>query len=398
MNIRILSLVGVLLLALGAASLAAGQTRSTGTTRGSTSTNPPPDIQSQLIILSGKVITQDGSPLAEPVSIERICSGRVSHAGRSDFKGYFTVSISRSPTNQPDPESTAEMSGSFSNSLGTMNTPFPQNPSTAARIAAMGCELRASLAGYRSSSVYIPQEEVTGGTGIVNVGTIVLERMGKSEGTTVSATSLSAPKDARKAYDKGHHAVESNNLTEAQQELEKAVRLYPQYATAWQDLGSVYVQQNQLEKARNAFTEARTADNAFVPAYVGLSSIAIRESKWAEAAELSARATQLDGVDFPVAFYYNSLSNFRLGNLAEAEKSARKAETLGAQRSFPMVSLLLGVMLANRQEYAAAAEQMRAYLKAAPTAPNADKVRQQLAEVEKLAASPVKAEADPPGK
>jgi len=123
--------------------------------------------------------------------------------------------------------------------------------------------------------------------------------------------------------------------------------------------------------------------------------VALRESKWEEAADSSARATQLDGVDFPAAFYYNALANFRLGKLERAEKSARKAETLGVRRSFPQVSLLLGAMLANRQEYAEAAEQLRAYLKAVPAASNAAAVRQQLAELETLAATPVKAEATP---
>jgi len=136
----------------------------------------------------------------------------------------------------------------------------------------------------------------------------------------------------------------------------------------------------------------------FVPAYIGLSSVAVRESKWAEAAEFSARAAQLDGVDFPAVFFYNSLANYRLGNLEQAEKSARKAETLGAQRSFPQVSLLLGAMLAKRQDYADAADEFRAYLKAAPSAPNADQVRQQLAEVEKLRATEAKAEAASPAK
>jgi tetratricopeptide (TPR) repeat protein len=142
--------------------------------------------------------------------------------------------------------------------------------------------------------------------GTLEIGTIVVQRMGESQGTTVSATSLNAPKDAKKAFDKGHQAVEQNKLTEAQPELEKAVQLYPQYASAWLDLGWVYSQQNLLEKARNAFQQAHAADDKFVPAYVGLSSIAVRESKWQEAAEQSARATELDGVDFPAAFYYNS--------------------------------------------------------------------------------------------
>ena len=130
----------------------------------------------------------------------------------------------------------------------------------------------------------------------------------------------------------------------------------------------------------------------------GLASVALRESKWQEAATWSSRATEMDGVDFPAAFYYNALANYRLGNMDQAEKSARKAEALGAQNSFPQVSLLLGTVLVNRGDYAAAADQLRLYLKAAPTAPNADAVRQQLANVESAGAAESKAQAAPTAK
>jgi tetratricopeptide (TPR) repeat protein len=117
-----------------------------------------------------------------------------------------------------------------------------------------------------------------------------------------------------------------------------------------------------------------------------LASVALRESKWQEAATWSSRATEMDGVDFPAAFYYNSVANYRLGNLDQAEKSARKVEVLGAQNSFPQVTLILGMMLADRGDYADAADQFRSYLKAVPNASNADAVRQQLANLEKVAA------------
>jgi Flp pilus assembly protein TadD len=394
-NYRTVGSLAVLLLAVGLplAAIAQSKSRSRG--------NPAPPTESGLnqetLMLSGTVVTEDGSPLPAPANIERVCSGRVSRDGHSDFKGYFTVSISASRRFQfGSPDSSAEDSDG-SGVLGMVPVRMPLNPSTVAGALA-GCELRGALTGFRSSSVRIPVDGVGSEVGPINVGTIVLQRVEKGQGVVVSATSLNAPKEAKKAFDKGHRAAASNKLAEAQLELEKAVRLYPQYAAAWQDLGWLYAQQNRLDKARNAFVQANSADGMFVPAYVGLSALAVRESKWADAAESSARATQLDSVDFPVAFYYNALANFRMGNLELAEKSARKAETLGAQGSFPQVSLLLGVMLANRQEYAGAAEQLRAYLKAAPAAPNAAAVRQQLAQLEKLEGTPVKAEATPPTK
>jgi len=389
---RTVQLAAIVILMLGLPSAVMGQSRSGSLPPNPSRTTPmgPPTMpssESNQMMLSGNIITDEGSPPSEPVAIERVCNGRVIREGLSDFKGSFTISIGPGAPRVGDSETTAETS-----TMGFgPRTKWSQSPQS----SLMGCELRGSLAGFRSSKLRIPVENAGSEGAIVNVGTIVLERMEKTEGTTVSATSLNAPREARKAYDKGHRAVENNKVTEAQPELEKAVQLYPQYAVAWLDLGWVYLQQNRLDKARSSFTQAQAADSKFVPAYVGLSSVALRESKWEEAADSSARATQLDGVDFPAAFYYNALANFRLGKLELAEKSARQAETRGAQRSFPQVSLLLGAMLANRQEYAEAAEQLRSYLKAVPAAPNGAAVRQQLAELEKLAATPVKAEARP---
>ena len=65
----------------------------------------------------------------------------------------------------------------------------------------MGCDLQAKLNGYRSQTVSLagrrPMDDP-------NVGTILLHRNGPAEeGKTVSMVSLQAPKDAKKAYDKG---------------------------------------------------------------------------------------------------------------------------------------------------------------------------------------------------
>ena len=219
---------------------------------------------------------------------------------------------------------------------------------------------------------------------------------GSAPGATISVTGLRAPKDARKAYEKAQHALQKRNLAEAQVELEQAVRLYPQYAAAWTDMGWLYAQQNRLEPARHAFVQARSADQNFVPAYLGLAAVAVRESKWPEVVELSARATRLDGTDFPAAFYFHSLGNFQLGKLDNAEGSARKAEDLDPRHAWPQVSLLLGVILAQKQDYSGAAGEFKSYLKSAPNAANADKVRHQLAEFEKLTAAESKGAAAPP--
>ena len=234
MNYRTFRLLGVMVLAIGLPSAAMGQSKGPGSTNPSRTTTAAPSTlpssgSNLAITLSGNVVTQDGSSPSEPVAIERVCNGRVVREGRSDFKGYFIVSIGPGSPRVGDSETTAETTGGGFG-LSASGSPMSQNPSSLQTLL-MGCELRGSLAGFRSSSLRIPMNEVSG-TGMVNVGTIVLERMEKAQGATVSATSLNAPKNAKKAYDKGHRAVENNKLPEAQQNLEKAVQLYPRYAAA----------------------------------------------------------------------------------------------------------------------------------------------------------------------
>ena len=69
--------------------------------------------------------------------------------------------------------------------------------------------LRARLAGYRSQTISLANRRPMDPP---DVGTILLHRLGASEGSTISAVSLRAPKDAKKAYDKGLDALKKNDL------------------------------------------------------------------------------------------------------------------------------------------------------------------------------------------
>ena len=80
------------------------------------------------------------------------------------------------------------------------------------------------------------------------------------------------------------------------------------------------------------------------------------------------------------------MANFNLRNLEAAEKSARAALKLDTQHRVPKLEHLLGVILANQQDYAGAAEHMKSYIERAPDASDVDVVRKQLVEIEKLLA------------
>jgi hypothetical protein len=78
------------------------------------------------------------------------------------------------------------------------------------------------------------------------------------------------------------------------------------------------------------------------------------------------------------------VANFNLRNLEAAEKSALEAERLDTRHQFPKVSHLLGLISAERKDWPAAARRFKDYLRLAPTASDADAVRNQLSQVEKI--------------
>ena len=63
------------------------------------------------------------------------------------------------------------------------------------------CELLAVLPGFSSQPIDLNSRLTTFES--ADIGRLVLHRMGQVEGLTISATSAMAPKDARKAYEKG---------------------------------------------------------------------------------------------------------------------------------------------------------------------------------------------------
>jgi tetratricopeptide (TPR) repeat protein len=246
----------------------------------------------------------------------------------------------------------------------------------------MGCDIRASLAGFRSDVISLSGRRMFDNP---DLGTIILHRLGNVEGVTISASSLGAPKDAKKAFDKGHDLLKKKKVPEAQKELEKAVELYPQFASAWFDLGLAREIQKDGEGARKAYEQAIASDSKYLYPYRQMVGLYVKEQKWAEVAEISGKLVKLDPVDFPDAHYYNSVANYYLKNYDVAEKSIREAQKLDTRNRLPKSSQLLGAILIEKQDYVGAAEQIRKYLSVLPAGADAENVKKQLAELERVA-------------
>jgi glyoxylase-like metal-dependent hydrolase (beta-lactamase superfamily II)/Tfp pilus assembly protein PilF len=302
--------------------------------------------------LAGKV-TLEGAIPSYAVEVRFICDGKPRLSTTTDARGSFFVV----------PKSNSSGQGRAQNA-----------PESFA-----GCTAEAILPGFRSDKLTIGPRTAEE----PNIGTIVLHRAEGVKGTIISITEASAPNDARKAFDKARAAIQAQKLNEAEKELQKAVQLYPQYADAWYELGRMQERTSVAEAARNSYNQAIAADPQLLPPYQSLMRNAERGQNWQELVDVSERALKLAPHDFPEAWYFNSVGNYRLSKKDFAEKSARQGLAEDPAHTLPGLEQLLGVILYEKQQYSEALEHLNNCLKVG--GPNAI-VQQAIAATEEAAA------------
>jgi hypothetical protein len=339
------------------------------------------------MFLRGRVATNDATAVPHDMLVERICNNTARQQVYASSHGDFSMQLGSRADSFPEAsvDPTSPFSGNSKDSL--MGIP---------RRELMRCELRASAFGFRSRDINLL--DLDSGAN-VDVGVIVVQRVTKIEGSTVSAIPYKAPKEARKAYDKGMQAQRKAKLAEAQKYFETTVKIYPNSANAWFQLGAVLQKQSQPDAARKAFTQATTIDTKFLPPYLSLASMAYETENWPEVLDLTNHILgldplnhasvanyilDLDPMNYAGAYFYNAMANYKLKKLADAERSGLQAEHLDLLTHFPQLHLLLAEIFAGKSQYGMAIAQMETYLSLAPQAQDADHVREQLAKLQKL--------------
>ena len=359
----------------------------TPTPWGSQPTQPsaPDDL---VLFLRGKIATNDGTSPPNDALVERVCNNRVLQQVYATPGGDFSMQMGSRF------DSFLDVSGGPTSQQGTARTALTEG---IPRRDLRNCDLRASAAGFRSDSLSLV--DLTPSGSAIDVGAIVMQRVTKIKGMTLSAIPYKAPSNARKAYEKGLEAESKGRLAEARKDFEQALETYPKYTSAWFQLGAVLEKENQKDSARAAYTQATTIDTRFLPPYLALAEMAYEEGNWTEVlqftghiidldllnhGEIGGYVLDLDELKPAEAYFYNAVANYNLNKMEQAEKSAVKAEHLDLRPNFPQLHLLLAEIFARKKNYAVATSELRAYLELVPHAGDAEQVREQLAEWEKL--------------
>jgi len=359
-----------------------GTTKTPNPTIPNPNTLPPVNQPPRTMFLSGKVVIDDGTELTEAAAVRTICKGQTRTQAYTDSHGSFSFELgNRMPAMSAG---IAEADTSYDNSVMGANG----NSGQMANRQWRDCELQAALSGFTSEVLELSTKVSDAASiGSVDVGRIVLHRMGGVQGFTVSATSALAPSGAKKVFEKGRQQEKKEKWDDAQQSFEKAVAMYSHYAVAWFELGRLQLKKKDLAGARHSFEQALAADPKFVSPYQGLSDLAMQEQKWQEVVDDTKKVVALNPVSFPDAWFRNALGNYHLGDLAAAENSARQGIKLDATHQYPKMEYFLAVLLMKRGAYQESYDHMRLYSHLVTSPTDVDEAQKQLAEIARLSAS-----------
>jgi tetratricopeptide (TPR) repeat protein len=348
--------------------------------------NPIPDVNggAELVVFfSGRVVLDGGFAPPDPVRIERVCDGRTTFEAWTDEKGHFSFKVDSESSDKAAGDATEPAAQAAELNRPTLPVSRYTIPVTS---ALRNCELQAVLPGFQSERVSMAIETSLADT---RVGTIILHPLSRANALTISATTLEAPTNARKAYEKGLAAMREQKWDVAAGEFTKAVNTYAKYAMAWYELGRARQNRNDPAGARDAWKAAQRSDPKYVKPYEGLTVLAERCGDWAESAQYSRAWIQLDPEEFPAAYLFNALANARLNKMEEAERAAREGVRVDKDHKIPRLNYVLGVILMEKHEYSESEKCLRTFLGLMPNAKDAAVVREQLVELEKFtAASP----------
>lgn len=188
-----------------------------------------------------------------------------------------------------------------------------------------------------------------------------------------STAELRIPSDAQKAFHKGMDAWEHNDFPKAAELFEKAVSLYPQYDTAYNNLGVMYYQMGQTEKARAAFERSVALNDKNADADRNLARILIRDGNFSRAEDLLKKSLTVEPMH-PAALTLMCVAEIQTGDYDAAITDAQKVHRL-PHEGYAVVHYVAGQALEHQGQLQGAAVEYETYLRESPNGPEAPQVK-----------------------
>jgi Flp pilus assembly protein TadD len=208
-----------------------------------------------------------------------------------------------------------------------------------------------------------------------------LELKGRAEAKpgVLNAEFINVPKPARIHYDKAVEQGKKGDHPGAIEELKLAIKEYPTFMLAFNELGVQYLKLNQLENADEAFQRAlKIAPDAFA-ALINRGIANFMMKRYGEAVPILRKALAKNDQS-AVGHYFLGQALANLGLFEDAEKELLASLKLGGDE-MKEAHRILAIIYASRGAKKLAAEELETYLKLAPDTPDAQKLKDKIREL-----------------
>ncbi len=220
----------------------------------------------------------------------------------------------------------------------------------------------------------------TAGTVFLNVFLTPAGKKATQKSARPALTDDSAPKKARKEFQKGTRALSENRTAEARAHFEKAVAEYPCYARAQSSLGLSLILLHEFSLAENALKKSLECDPGFHEAHLVYGQLLNVQQRFAEAETELLQGVRLAPGSWQ--FYYQlGIARFGLGQYDKAEEAFLRVQSLNPDPP-PEWYVKVADLYLKAENYGKAYEIMQAYLRAEPDGRFAGKIRKIMDEME----------------
>ena len=189
----------------------------------------------------------------------------------------------------------------------------------------------------------------------------------------LNAALATVPKPAVAFYEKGLEFARANETDKAIDQFRRAVELHPAFGLALNELGAQYMKKGQYDKAADALAKVVQLSPDAAEPRLNYGIVLYNLGKVADAELQLREVVKRNDHSFP-AHYYLGLTLIKQSNYEGAEAELRRAIELGGPRANRSHYILGGVYwkVGKLQQ---AVDELEAYLKLEPKAPEAERVR-----------------------
>jgi tetratricopeptide (TPR) repeat protein len=204
----------------------------------------------------------------------------------------------------------------------------------------------------------------------------IQSRADSADTPVTSAAQLRIPPEARKDFDKGVAAWQKKDYQKAAENFEKAIAVYPNYDTAYNNLGVMYAHLNEPEKAMAAFEHSVQLNDKNADADRNLARMLMRQKQFARAEDLLKKSMTVDPRNAG-GLTMLSIAEIENGQVDAAVEDAHKVHEM-PHEGYALSHFVAAQCWERKQDYKQAKAEYEMYLKESPNGPEAALVKSAL--------------------